>query len=465
MSSKRGTKEDAADLAARANAAVTAANALPGVSESELSTHLDPLLGLEKQCRLSGDTESTKKLALACVELTIKSGASERLREIVGLLARRRGQHKSVVMGMVERAIKAIDEFGAEGGLAGVPEPDQEKEKLIATLREVTEGRIYCEVERARLTMRLSQMKEARGDLKGAASVIQEVQVETYGAMERREKAEFLLEQIRLCLDTGDNVRTELISKKMTAKVLDEELFQDIRVRFYELMIRFHVFRKDHLAVARDYRAIFRTADVQADQAKWHPALKKSIVHAVLAPFDKEQQELIALLAAEKKRIDDLPEYAKLASYFTTEEVTPWPEVRAIFENVLPADHPDLFSGETATLSWEAFQTSVVRHNIRVVSLYYSRITTARLAQMLHLGAEATERHLSDMVVGGKVFARIDRPAGIVSFAEPRSATTVLNAWASDVSKLLGLVDRACHIASMEVQNHSSRAKLAGKAK
>lgn len=465
MSSKRGTKEDAADLAARANAAASAADALPGVPVSELSSHLDPLLSLEKQCRLSGDTESTRRLALACVELTIKSGASERLREIVGLLARRRGQHKSVVMGMVERATKAIDEIGLEGGLAGVPEPDQEREKLIAMLREVTEGRIYCEVERARLTMRLSKMKESRGDLKGAASVLQEVQVETYGAMERREKAEFLLEQIRMCLDTGDNVRTELISKKMTAKVLDEELFQDIRVRYFELMIRFHLFRKDHLAVARDYRAIFRTSAVQADPAQWHPALKKAVVHAVLAPFDKDQQELIALLAAEKKRIGDLPAYARLASYFTTDEVTPWPEVRALFDTVLPADHPDLFSGDAAEANWEAFQTSVVRHNIRVVSLYYSRINTGRLAEMLHLDADATERHLSEMVVGGKVFARIDRPAGVVSFAEPRSATTALNAWASDVSRLLGLVDRACHIASMEVQNHSSRAKLAGKAK
>jgi 26S proteasome regulatory subunit N5 len=334
----------------------------------------------------------------------------------------------------------------------------------------VTEGKIYCEVERARLTMRLSRMKEAAGDMVEAARVLQEVQVETYGAMERREKAEFLLDQIRLCLDTGDNVRTELISKKMTAKVLDEELFQDIRVRFYELMIRFHTFRKDHLSIARDFRAIFRTADVQADDARWQPALKRAVVHAVLAPFDKEQQELIALLAAEKKKIGALPAYAKLAACFTTDEIACWPEVRAMFEAVLPADHPGLFgpgddAGATATDNWLAFQNSVVRHNIRVAAIYYSRIPTARLAELLSLDADATEKHIADMVVGGRLYARIDRPAGTVSFVEPRGPTEILNSWSADVTKLLGLVDRACHIASMEIQNEESRAKLAGKAK
>lgn len=44
------------------------------------------------------------------------------------------------------------------------------------------------EVERARLTHKLAMMKEAEGDITEAATILQELQVETFGSMERKEK-------------------------------------------------------------------------------------------------------------------------------------------------------------------------------------------------------------------------------------------------------------------------------------
>ena len=56
--------------------------------------------------------------------------------------------------------------------------PSREVElKLIETLRTITEGKIYVEVERARLTHRLSSMQEEDGDLTAAAKTMQELQV------------------------------------------------------------------------------------------------------------------------------------------------------------------------------------------------------------------------------------------------------------------------------------------------
>lgn len=46
-------------------------------------------------------------------------------------------------------------------------------------------------------------------------------QVETYGSMERREKVEFILEQMRLCLAKKDYIRTQIISKKISPKVFE----------------------------------------------------------------------------------------------------------------------------------------------------------------------------------------------------------------------------------------------------
>lgn len=47
---------------------------------------------------------------------------------------------------------------------------------------------IYVEVERARLTHKLALIKEKNGDITEAASIMQELQVETYGSMEKQEK-------------------------------------------------------------------------------------------------------------------------------------------------------------------------------------------------------------------------------------------------------------------------------------
>lgn len=47
------------------------------------------------------------------------------------------------------------------------------------------------------------------------------LQVETYGSMERREKVDFILEQMRLCLAKKDYIRTQIISKKISPKFFE----------------------------------------------------------------------------------------------------------------------------------------------------------------------------------------------------------------------------------------------------
>jgi hypothetical protein len=51
-------------------------------------------------------------------------------------------------------------------------------------------------------------------------------QVETFGSMDKREKAEFLLEQVRLCLTQRDFVKMQIISNKVSKRVLDEDGFE-----------------------------------------------------------------------------------------------------------------------------------------------------------------------------------------------------------------------------------------------
>jgi hypothetical protein len=51
-------------------------------------------------------------------------------------------------------------------------------------------------------------------------------QVETVGSMEAPEKTDFLLAQMRLCLDNHDYVRAELTSQKISKKMLQQDEHQ-----------------------------------------------------------------------------------------------------------------------------------------------------------------------------------------------------------------------------------------------
>lgn len=68
-----------------------------------------------------------------------------------------------------------------------------DKMNLIQCIREATEGKFYVEVEYARCTWMYSEMKEEDGEMRLAADVILEVQVETYGSMQKEEKLDYIL--------------------------------------------------------------------------------------------------------------------------------------------------------------------------------------------------------------------------------------------------------------------------------
>lgn len=98
----------------------------------------------------------------------------------------------------------------------------------------------------------------------------------------------------------------------------------------------------------------------------------------------------------------------------------------------------------------EIFHRRVIQHNIRIVSLYYKRIHGSRLAQLLQLEPSRLEQEIATMVSDGSVYAKIDRPADIVRFAPSKNPEAILSDWASDIDKLLHLVETTTHLIHKE---------------
>ena len=86
--------------------------------------------------------------------------------------------------------------------------------------------------------------------------------------------------------------------------------------------------------------------------------------------------------------------------------------------------------------------------NIRVIAQYYTKITMTRFTELLDLPPITAERTLCKLVTDKTIYARIDRPAGIVSFKPKKNIDETLNGWSGDVSKMLSLVEKTSHLVS-----------------
>jgi 26S proteasome regulatory subunit N5 len=64
------------------------------------------------------------------------------------------------------------------------------------------------------------------------------------------------------------------------------------------------------------------------------------------------------------------------------------------------------------------------------------------------------EKQLSELVVAKAVSAKIDRPAGVVVIGKPQQPEDTLNGWSRNISKLLGLVEKATQQIQKEAMVH-----------
>merc|ERR1711998_391583 len=181
--------------------------------------------------------------------------------------------------------------------------------EMIDAVRTVTEGKIFVELERARVTKRLAAIKEANGDLKGACATLNEIQVETYGSMERREKAEFVLEQMRLLLDNNDLIRANMVAKKLSDRVLNDKDFEDIKIGYNTHMVRYHTEKANYMDLFRCWHNIYNTDLVKDDQERALKTLTTVATFLVLAPRDPEQHDML-LKIKEEDNMDKLPDAA-----------------------------------------------------------------------------------------------------------------------------------------------------------
>ncbi|XP_059156503.1 26S proteasome non-ATPase regulatory subunit 12-like [Physella acuta] len=417
--------------------------------QGKLTEAIDNLMSLEKQTRTAADTHSTSRILVAIVKICFEAKSWDALNENIVLLTKKRGQIKQSVTKMIQEACSYVENT-----------PTKEiKLKLIDTLRSVTAGKIYVEIERARLTRTLAKIREDEGDIATAASVLQELQVETFGSMDRKEKVEFILEQMRLCLAKKDYIRTQIISKKISIKFFEDADTVDLKLKFYQLMIELDQHEGSYLAICKHYLAIYNTEQIKKDKEKMKEALRCVVLYLVLAPYDNEQSDLLHRVAQDKN-LEEITFYQKFLKKFTTNEIMNWTFLCRDYEKGLKTGDTATFVFSTSSKveggekRWADLKNRVVEHNIRVMAKYYTRLRMQRMAELLDLSENETEEFLSNLVVNKTVQAKIDRLAGVVSFSQQKDPNSVLNAWSCRVSDLMQLIHKTNHLINKENMVH-----------
>lgn len=146
-------------------------------------------------------------------------------------------------------------------------------------------------------------MKKEQGDLNAAADILCELQVETFGSMERREKTEFILEQVSLCIEKGDWTQAGILSRKISTKyfarkpkrtpeqvekdrqereekeknrIADDPTLEkeddvtDLKLRYYEQQITLAKQDDKYLDACKHYRQVLDTESVEKNPVQLH---------------------------------------------------------------------------------------------------------------------------------------------------------------------------------------------------
>jgi len=423
-------------------------------AQGKLSEAMEVLVTLEKQTRSGADTHSTGRVLVTIVQLCFEAGDWAQLNEKIIEMTKKRAQLKQAVGKMVTECCTFIHKT-----------PDKPtKLKLIDTLRTVTAGKIYVENERARLTHILAKIHEADGKLEEAAKIMQELQVETYGSMERQEKVELILEQMRLCLAIKDFIRAQIISKKISTRFFENDKFQELKLKYYGYMIELGEHEADYLDICKNYRQVHNTPSIKEDPAKKLLSMKNVVLYIILSKYDNEQSDLIHRIVGEKL-LEELPLYKEILDKFIIAEIINQQDFSTAYEKELRLGEGgvEVFSRtEQGEKRWADLRKRIVEHNIRIMAAYYTRIRLARMAQLLALTEAETEDALSDMVVAGTVAAKTDRLEGIVDFTEQQDPLENLNEWSFNTNKLMDLVMRTTHLINKEEMVHKHLAQGGG---
>ena len=278
--------------------------------------------------------------------------------------------------------------------------------------------------------------------------------------MDKREKLEFILYQMKIMIKKKDYLRTLIVSRKINKKNIEDAGIEDLKILFYSYLIFYNTHEKKFFDNAVCYKAIYDTLRDKEEVRKKSPQtidfdfslnlknlLENYVMYLVIDTHSPEQVK--HLLELQTKYADDLeqnPHLKNIVESILSRELISVDVVRYDLGGL------ELFSGnvENTQHHVEQFRRQLIQHNIRIISKYYDRVLLKRMAQLVGVDDYTVETELCDAINHKLVNAKIDRLNGLVNFKQRKNENEVLNEWRFDIHKILDLVDNTCNLINRE---------------
>ena len=208
----------------------------------------------------------------------------------------------------------------------------EEKYHLITTLREASDGKMFLEREYANCTRWLCEMLEEDGKVDEATKIIQEIQIETYGSLQTKEKVEFILYQMKLVLIRRDFVRVQILSRKISKKHISEKGLETQKIQFYSFLLKYFIHEKMTLDTAKAYQTIYDTYNKSDAELNLDPtgelkntSFQNFIIYLMIAPYDNEKVDLLNIVnSLYTRELDSNETLSKYLRKFLSFEIMPF---------------------------------------------------------------------------------------------------------------------------------------------
>ena len=145
---------------------------------------LKKLIDNEKQTRLENEFEKNRKITKEILETLYNRKDFDNFLKLLEYLTQRRSQSRESIISMIKYCLNDI-----------YPNLNDEKLKvrLLETIIKVTEGKIFVEYEYSQAIRKMTEIHLNNSKFEEAAKLIQDVQIEAFGSLEREYKVDYIL--------------------------------------------------------------------------------------------------------------------------------------------------------------------------------------------------------------------------------------------------------------------------------
>jgi 26S proteasome regulatory subunit N5 len=156
-----GELEEKADLTGETDAKLEQSSAL--ATSGQLREALAMLAALEKRCRVGNDTSNLVQVCEASLQYCKDANDNELLVTTLQTLSTRRSQKSQAIRALVHKSLPwcIVDQFTP---LPCSKEEVPARDKLVEVLRDISDGKLFLEKERALLTRALATIKVSQSN-------------------------------------------------------------------------------------------------------------------------------------------------------------------------------------------------------------------------------------------------------------------------------------------------------------